>query len=811
MKIGWGKCIILAGTVVWLSATVIAQAEAPQRCLVRDGVARAVIVLPEHPFRAAQLAAQELQYHIELISGTQIPIVAAGQEPQDALRFLVGDSAAAANHGFHSGDFSPQEYAIAFRDRDIVLIGCDKPEDGLVDYDAGAGFPSPFDAQGTLYAAYDFMERFLEVRWYLPTSLGITYTPRTTVTFTGTDVRRRPAMTYRWPFYECPYPESLIGDTVGGEPVDPPLAKRESDLWFCRSRLGGRTHDANHSFYYLYPRFWQQAKGRPEIFEGAHPDWFAKGYGALGRPPQPCLTNPELVAQFIRDARDYFDGKPMAGKIRAAGDTFAIVPDDNSSWCTCDACQAQLPDDVPPGGGFKDRASNYVYGFINQVARGIRATHADAWICTLAYGQYAYPPSHEPLEPNVDVMICISPRNWYNESAKAQDVERLAAWSKTGNRLSLWMYYCWPMLRATWGNYRAFPGFFARQIPDQVRLYRDFGVRGMKYEPSYLQGRRQSPLFDQLAFYVTWRMADDPDQDGDALIDAFFTNYYGPAAKPMRRFMALGEEAYWNPDNHPGNTPRTVVQWEHIGTPETMLRLGECVAQAQALATEDPFKSRVNLFCRGVWTYMQRGSEHYREVSAHPTPMVEAPQIAVSEGDHDAALPWEEGGRMSAWLDINGDGTDKKVEGRVLHDGHHIYFRFVDQTAPSQLRDRGIIWTSDEYELFFARQAMRPVNQMGVDFTGRFSTLRVGGSPGEKWSPTPRIRIDLSTADHWTLYVRFALSEIVPGGIRAGETLYANVLRSYRIKPNQLAVAWNPTMGGYCEPRQFGKIVLLKP
>ena len=69
----------------------------------------------------------------------------------------------------------------------------------------------------------------------------------------------------------------------------------------------------------------------------------------------------------------------------------------------------------------------------------------------------------------------------------------------------------------------------------------------------------------------------------------------------------------------------------------------------------------------------------------------------------------------------------------------------------------------------------------------------------------------VTAADHWTLYLRFPLADVAPGGVRPGETLYANIIRSFMIKPYQVAAAWNPTIGSYCEPSRLGKIVLLKP
>ena len=41
---------------------------------------------------------------------------------------------------------------------------------------------------------------------------------------------------------------------------------------------------------------------------------------------------------------------------------------------------------------------------------------------------------------------------------------------------------------------------------------------------------------EQLDFYITMKLYDNPSLDPDELIDEFFTSYFGKAAKPMSDF-----------------------------------------------------------------------------------------------------------------------------------------------------------------------------------------------------------------------------------------------------------------------------------
>ena len=187
----------------------------------------------------------------------------------------------------------------------------------------------------------------------------------------------------------------------------------------------------------------------------------------------------------------------------------------------------------------------------------------------------------------------------------------------------LWLYYCFPSLAATRPaisgdkqQWRCFPGFFAHSIPEQMKRYKQAGVQGIYYEPSYLAGTkntqqlRQSPLMDQLEYYVTWKLADDPSLDANKLIDEFFSLYYGRAAKPMQAFYELIEKIYAEPAPSHQNEK---YAWTKIGTEERMIELGKLIEHAKQTAQSDIEKKRVALFDKGIWQYMLTGRKAYLE------------------------------------------------------------------------------------------------------------------------------------------------------------------------------------------------------
>ena len=157
----------------------------------------ACIVISSDPTSSVRLAATELQYFIHKTTGFCPEIIS--ELPSEKTRAIfVGKSAYTEKMKYPDRPFEEQEYLIDITSGHIVLIGQDEdyqsdaernkgrdnnglsPEkDRLVlNYAAATGdssvkdvmfaLPSIYDAQGTCYAVYDFIERFLGVRFFGP-------------------------------------------------------------------------------------------------------------------------------------------------------------------------------------------------------------------------------------------------------------------------------------------------------------------------------------------------------------------------------------------------------------------------------------------------------------------------------------------------------------------------------------------------------------------------------------------------------------------------------------------------------------------
>jgi len=577
--------------------------------LVKDGRSLASIITATNPAPSARLAALELQYHLRKITGAVVPIRTDREETAGA-RILVGQSKATSALGIAAEDFKPLEYLIQIRPGTIVLIGRDwhdTPEnreelgrstygDTLasyrhkIDYHKATGrssegaepitLPGFFDDQGTCYATYDFLERYCGVRWYGPTELNVVFPSEKTLTVSGHAIRRTRDLKH-------------VHATGGSWPIlnvqwNRPSAD-ELNLYWRRMRVGGEKWAGNHTIH----RSTVQS-----IFND--PEYQAKG---RGKGSQVCYTHPELIEKVAQAARDYFDGKELPGGLKAMGDYFAVVPDDNASWCQCDRCREVLAiskADKRGAGHFSNASSSYyIFNFINEVAKKVRRTHPDKFIAALAYASYAYPPKNLKLEPNISVAPCLHTCYGYDKATTANDMALYEAWrADKGRRIYLWNYFHHPLEPAVIGKWNCFPCFEPDVISRVVKRYHRDDVRGV-----FLCGIGQ-----QLDYYLYMQTAFNVETDSGELIDEFFSRYFGTASTPMKKFY-YRIAAINRAEGVVGRTRE--LSWKRLGTPERMRELQGYIEQAVNLAGTDIEQQRVNTWKTGVWDYMKTGYDNF--------------------------------------------------------------------------------------------------------------------------------------------------------------------------------------------------------
>lgn len=596
------------------------------------------IVTSDSTTNAVRLAAVELQYFIWKTTGFKPEI--ASELPAGSKGIFVGRSRHTEEMQLMEKPFDEQEYLIDVTPERIVLMGQDadplpdaKQDKGrdnngvspekdrpVLDYGLVTGdeavkgvqvaLPSIYDAQGTCYAVYDFIERFLGVRFFGPSPANVYIPAAQKIKVACQQIRRAPAIKYRHGTYTFEWP--IVKEQYMGATAD------MQQLFVRRLRFGGRKWAANHAFTGYQDRFLKKNPQRPELFESYHPEYFAQGRDGSASERQFCYTNPGFIRQVAKDAVRYFkEGKVVAEQV-ALGDYFALVPLDNASWCNCKECQKQLALDKANiiGSHFNcGTATHYMWNFINNVAKEVKKEVPDKKIAALAYHVYAYRPEDIQLEDNISVAPCLHPRNYWAPGMQRNEMRLYKAWveesKQSGRDVFLWNYLCFPTERGLVFKYNVFPGFNIHTSGKQIRMYAADQVKGIFF----------CGTGEQLDFYITMRLMDDPSLDTDRLIDDFFNSYFGRAAAAMKAFYTKIESVYSDPENYPENIQTEEAQfhqteeiaWKYLGTPEVMDELRQTIKEAQKSAKSDLEKQRVESWVKGVWEYMLEGYTKYNQ------------------------------------------------------------------------------------------------------------------------------------------------------------------------------------------------------
>ena len=757
-----------------------------QFMLAHSGAPAAMIVLARLPTQSAQTAAYELQHHVEIISGAKLPIVREGAELR-GVRIYVGDTEAGRTEGLTQDSFKPQEYAVKFVDRAIHLVGRDDPDSDFVFYNYERlefqNLPGSWDERGTLHAAYDFLEKFCGVRWLNPTDYGTVISKTPTLIVKEKEVRRKPTFEYRdamaaagnpgrydgyialWPRNSTEFKAWDAAAYAELHQQFPNAGQYErarrarAKLFMLRMRDGGEPQRCNHSLYAYYQRFWDDPKTR-------QPDMFAKGYE--GKPPQMCYTSRTLIKQVADDARHYYDTGDSRGIFwqPKLPNWFPVEPMDNRSYCKCDQCRPWIHSAAGKSRFYSTgTSSDYLFNFVNEVAKELRRTHPDKSVVTLAYAGHAELPTKVKLDPSVAVHFCFATnRGAVGSDSYRHELELVKAWANDGTKrpLYLWLYYTFPVERARNANLNCWPGFFAHAVGEQMKLFAESGYKGM-FHCGYGQ---------EVEAYVTFKLMDDASLDVDAVLAEYFAGLYGAAAGPMRKLYLEIERGH--------------CEGAPTYTAERIEELGALLKKAREMARSDRDRKNVELFELSTWSYMVEGMRQRDEIAATAIPTLKVSRVPAAGGDV-SKVAWDKAVKLpGTWYMNNSNKPAKhKLSGRIAHDGASLYLELVDECETAKLTNSAMVFPYDDWEVFVAKQRQLPYRQYSSNPKGLTVSLSHGEVNFRRNVPIEdapfTVVSDTSAAAKWVTRMVWPMDQIVPGGVVPGGKLYLNVIRVWNL------------------------------
>lgn len=358
--------------------------------------------------------------------------------------------------------------------------------------------------RGTMYAVFEFFERYMGVRWLAP---DFTHVPPAPESLAPIDFRYVPPFALRETNYR-PFsnPEFAVAHRLNGSfsPVPP--------------ERGGTIGYAN-GFAHTFHSFVS-----PDEYGGDHPEYFSLVNGERRTEKsstQLCLTNPDVLRIVIEKTREILRRSPSDRPY------VCITQMDTGFWCECPECAAIDKEN--------DSHSGSVIWFVNQVAAAIADEFPAAYIDTFAYTYTRKPPKNIRPRDNVLVRLCSIECNFSRPHSDPKDPHNgefhddIDQWSKIAKNLFIWDYtqnwYC---------HQQPHPNFHVLQ--PNIQFFAEHGVKGL-----FEQASPTSPHsdFEYLKAYLLAKAMWNPKVDWRECMDEFIRIYYGPAGPYVQQYIDL--------------------------------------------------------------------------------------------------------------------------------------------------------------------------------------------------------------------------------------------------------------------------------
>ncbi|MFA6929432.1 MAG: DUF4838 domain-containing protein [Lentisphaeria bacterium] len=681
---------IIAKLVVLLSLTGSLFADV---VLFDNSQSEAVIVLEEEASVAARRAASEFQQYLKKSGGVDVPIQAV---PGDKVNIYVGESKYTKTAGLDLKGLTYDGFKIVTKDNSVYVFGRDRREkEPLV------GMNSPFQKihaynkahdicvfgeHGTQYAAYYILREFAGIRWFMQGEDGEHVPKLKKLTLSeGMNLAVSPDFEFRFLF-------------VG-------LMNNDDDFafWFRRAGFGAPYPvEINHSFYLM------------NKYQSLHPEWFAlyKGQRDFNmtclKEGNLCLSQPTLVEAFALEARNFFKKSPESR-------IFPVMPNDwFNQICECPECQAQAEYDKPDYAKF----SNYVWRFVNKVAREVAKTHPDKFIGCAAYSSFMGLPDQVKMEPNVAITFTTSTGFRFDDFYRTRNDVWLYDWSQYTKNFYLWNYFCWDMTNP---HLSGLPIAFTHWIDKDVKKQKGF-VKGTFIEADFGPGnnyRIVNPELNHLNLYILGRLMWDSSLNVDELLEDYYANFYAQSAPELKKFWNRAEEIWTNMNVKKRGISDNLNAT--LYTPEVLLELKSYLENGmKAVPADSVYARRILGIQKCFYPYVSKVTSTRANLPSHKARRTSV--APVIDGKCDDL--WLKAVPMKFVTATDALEPLAPTEAKMLHDDKHIYFLIKSsETKMKAMVAKGTVHDSysslaadDTIEIFLAPDATK---------TGRFVQIIV--------------------------------------------------------------------------------------
>lgn len=476
-KFGFGVALAAA-----LSVLLAIVSSAGAIVLVRDGKPLATIVVAPDASAQIQQAAQTLQQYVQQCSGATLPIAFA---PSDGATIYIGQSDATKSAGIDTKGFDQDGFLLqAIDEKSYCIIGGND--------------------WGTEFGVYDFLERYLGVRWLMPTDLGTDVPHHITIDIPATKVVQQP--------------------TYISRELSPVYITSDSDLgkWGRFNRARGRI-SFSHNLLHIFP---------VSKFGKTHPEFYPMINGKRYIPNddkdelnwQPNFSAPGIVDAAVEQIEKYF--QENLGET-----TFSLGMNDSNGWDQSAASKARRNGKINYLG--LEHVSDDCFTWANAVVAKVLLKYPDKWFGTLAYRALAEPPTKVTVNPHIIPFITYDRMHWEDSEAREFGHQLTERWEKVSPVLGWYDYI--------YGASYLVPRFY----PHQMQQYFSWGAaHHVKYSYAELYPNWGEGPKPWIATKLLW----NPNQNVDDLLNDWYVHFAGAKAAPkLKDYYAIWEK-FWTVD-----------------------------------------------------------------------------------------------------------------------------------------------------------------------------------------------------------------------------------------------------------------------
>ena len=500
--------------------------------LIQEKKSNYSIIISRSAAACERKAAEELSAYLEKISGVKLHCL-TDETPETPCEIVLGQTNREKAGQFDREAIGMNGFTIRTEGQKLFLVGG--------------------DAYGTLYATYEFLEKYLGCRFY--TSCFEKIPQKETILLSPIDETQKPSIPYR-SLYWSDYMQSddlCAKRKINYRKAGDPLKKEYGDtLHYCKDC-------GCHTIYNLAE------------MTGSHIDI------------QPCLSDEKVYQTILKNLRKYLAADPDAKIV-------SISQNDTHRWskgCECEKCKKVLEETGSYSGSW--------IKLINRLIEELEPEYPDLLFHVFAYRFTRQPPKNIKLHKKILVEICTIEscfRHPLEECGTVGDDHipadnfpiLLKEWSKRNSHLALWDY------TTNFKNFCMFhPNFPV--LRKNVRFFADNNVQYL-----FEQGNPHSANgeFGELRSYLLTKVMWDPymsEEEYHRIIEEFIDDYYGKGAPFIKEVIRLGLE--YTKDLHvttyelqPDEFPN--IQTEEGSKPHPFLLESEQLFAAAMEAENDP-------------------------------------------------------------------------------------------------------------------------------------------------------------------------------------------------------------------------------